>query len=94
VSVVVQFHERCGPELDRWVESLPGPAADRRRFARQYLAALRHLLIEARGEPADAAPVPGTRPPAYRLHLGRGWHLRFIIRDERSGGGSARPAGG
>ena len=86
MRVVVRHLWSCEPELDRWVESLPGNDPERRALARMHLELLDQRMIDFVGVPPGAEEVPGLSPRVYwwESFPGGGCASRFGI----DGGGS------
>jgi hypothetical protein len=71
------------PELDRWVDSLPGTEPERRAFARLHLEIVYRWIVEHDGHPPGAIRVTGIAPPVYWWQFFPGWWMRIAIRDHR-----------
>ena len=83
MRVVVRWQESTRPELEQWVQSLPGHDPERRALAQVVLDELEQRLVRAEAIPADAVRVRGLEPPAYWWRAARGLWLRFAVRDTR-----------
>src|SRR5262249_52515940 len=73
----------CEPELDRWVESLPGTDPERRELARTHLELVYRWMEDNGGVPPGAIRIPRLSPPAYWWNFIPGWWMRFAVRDRR-----------
>jgi hypothetical protein len=83
VRVIVRWQESTRPELEQWVQSLPGHDPERRALAQVVIDALEQQLIRPEGTPTDAVRVRGLEPPVYWWRAGRGLWLRFVVRETR-----------
>lgn len=81
MRVVVRWLPACHPDLERWVNTLPGADPERREFARLGLLSTEQHLADTRGEPDKARPVPGYRPAVYWLEFHPGWWMRYCVED-------------
>ena len=83
MRVTVRHLWACEPELDRWVESLPGSEPDRRDLARTHLEQVHQWMRDNNGVPPGAIRVPGISPMSYWWEFFPGWWMRFVVRDRR-----------
>lgn len=83
MTVRVRWLPACDPDLERWVEALPGADPERRELARLGLLGIEQYLADTRGEPPEARPVPNYRPAVYWLEFHHGWWMRYCVEDHR-----------
>jgi len=83
VRVIVRWQESTRPELEQWVQSLPGHDPERRGLAQLVIDELEQRIVRANGIPADAVRLQALEPPAYWWRAARGVWLRFAVRDTR-----------
>jgi hypothetical protein len=83
MQVTVRYLRSCEPELDRWMDSLPGNDPERRALARMHLALVDQWMIDHDGVPPDAERVPRLSPPVYWWEFFPGWWMRIAVRDRR-----------
>jgi hypothetical protein len=65
MRVAVRYLWSTEPELDRWVESLPGAEPERRALARIHLQIVDQWVIDHGGIPPGARRVSRLSPPVY-----------------------------
>jgi hypothetical protein len=81
VRVIVRWQEQTRPELEAWVQSLPGHDPERRALAQLVIEELQNRIRDAKGMPPGAMQVSGLHPPVYWWRAARGIWLRFAVRD-------------
>jgi len=80
MQIQIRTLRRAEPELDRWVESLPGNEPERRSFAQFHLALVYDWIVTHQGKPPGARQVDGIEPSLYWWEFFLGWWMRFAVR--------------
>ncbi len=83
MTVEVKTHRRVGPQLARWVRTLPGPPADRAALAAASYHAMLDALRRSAGRLDGAVAEPGVFPPTFTCRFAGGWVLRYQVRTTR-----------
>jgi len=81
MKIAIRTLRIAEPELDRWVESLPGADPERRELARFHLELVYKWIESHEGSPPGAHRVPGISPPTYWWEFFPGWWMRIAVVD-------------
>ena len=83
MEVTIRTLRSAEPELDRWLESLPGAEPERRAFAKLHLEFVYQWVVQHQGHPPGAVRVDGVAPPVNWWLFFPGWWMRIAVVDRR-----------